>query len=66
MAEIAKKEKPIIVNAENESQATFASLDKNIINTLENQWEIVNVEKIGRICWIDITEDGKNAVKFLI
>ena len=65
MAELAKKEKLIVVNAENESQATFASLDKSIINALENQWKFVKVEKIGRTRWINITEDGKNATEFL-
>ena len=66
MAELAKQEKLIVVNAENESQATFASLDKSIINALENQWKFVKVEKIGRTRWISITEDGKNAAEFLI
>ncbi len=66
MAELAKKEKLIIVNAENPNQATFASLDKNIIDVLENQWHFVRVEKIGRTRWINITKDGKNATEFLI
>jgi len=66
MAELAVNKKLIVVNAENESQATFASLDKNIINALENQWKFVKVEKIGRTRWINITEDGKNAAEFLI
>ena len=66
MANIAKEKKLIIVNAENENQATFASLDKNIINALENQWKFVNVEKIGRTRWINITNEGKNAAEFLI
>ncbi|WP_297471699.1 DUF6293 family protein [Nitrosopumilus sp.] len=66
MARLAKEEKLIVVNAENQSQATFASLDKNIINTLENQWKFIKVEKIGRTRWINITEDGKNAAEFLI
>jgi len=35
MAKIAVKQKLIVVNAENQSQATFASLDKNIISVLE-------------------------------
>ncbi len=66
MAKYAIDEKLIIVNAENESQATFASLDKNIISSLENQWKFVKVEKIGRTRWINITQDGKNAAEFLI
>jgi len=66
MAKLAVDNKLIVVNAENESQATFASLDKGIINALENQWKFVKVEKIGRTRWINITEDGKNAAEFLI
>jgi len=66
MAKHAIDKKLIVVNAENKNQATFASLDKNIINSLENQWKFVKVEKIGRTRWINITEDGKNAAEFLI
>jgi len=66
MAEIAKEQKLIVVNAENESQATFASLDKNIINALETQWHFVKVNKIGRTRWIEITKEGSNAAEFLI
>lgn len=66
MAKIAKEQKLIVINAENESQATFASLDKNIINALENHWKFVTVEKIGRTRWINITQEGKSAAEFLI
>lgn len=66
MAKIAVEKKLIIVNAENESQATFASLDKGIISALENQWGFVKVNKIGRTRWIEITEEGKHAAEFLI
>lgn len=66
MAKIAVSQKLIIVNAENESQATFASLDKNIISPLENEWGFVKVNKIGRTRWIEITDDGKHASEFLI
>ena len=66
MAKIAIEQKLIIVNAENQSQATFTSLDKNIISSLEKQWRFITVEKIGRTRWIKITEEGKNASKFLI
>lgn len=66
MAKLAKEQKLIIVNAENESQATFASLDQNIISILENQWKFVKVEKIGRTRWINITEEGRHAAEFLI
>lgn len=66
MAQIAKEEKLIVVNAENESQATFASLDKNIISVLKDQWGFVKVEQIGRTRWIEITEEGRNAAEFLL
>ncbi len=66
MAKKALEQKLIIVNAENQSQATFASLDKGIISTLEHQWGFVKVNKIGRTCWIEITEEGKHASEFLI
>jgi hypothetical protein len=66
MAKVAVEQKLIIVNAENESQATFASLDKNIISVLENRWGFVKVNKIGRTRWIEITEEGKHASEFLI
>lgn len=68
MAEIAQRSNLISVNAreENLTQARFASLDKNIIQPLENQWHFVTVEKIGRNRWIKITEDGINAAEFLI
>jgi len=66
MARLAVEQKLIVVNAENQSQATFASLDKNIIYALENQWGFVRVNKIGRTRWIEITEEGRHAAEFLI
>jgi len=66
MARLAVEQKLIVVNAENKSQATFASLDKNIISVLENQWGFVKVSKIGRTRWIEITEEGRHAAEFLI
>jgi len=65
MAKIAVEKKLIVVNAENQNQATFASLDKNIISVLENQWGFVKVNKIGRTRWIEITDEGKHATEFL-
>jgi len=66
MAKIAKEKKLIVVNAENQSQATFASLDKNIISVLKDQWGFIRVEQLGRTRWIEITEEGKNAAEFLV
>ena len=68
MAELADKHQLITVNAEKENytQARFASLDKNIIQPLVEQWKFIDVEKLGRTRWINITEEGINAAKFLI
>jgi hypothetical protein len=66
MARICLENKLITINAENESQATFASLDQNIISPLEKRWGFIEVEKIGRTRWIKITEEGVNASEFLI
>ena len=68
MAQIADEKEIITVKAEesNYSQARFASLDKNIISPLENEWKFIEIEKIGRNRWIKITEEGKNAAEFLI
>ena len=68
MAQIADEQEIITVKAEesNYSQARFASLDKNIISPLENEWKFIEIEKIGRNRWIKITEEGRNAAEFLI
>jgi len=68
MALFAEKEKIITVNAreENYTQARFASLDKNIIQPLVEQWKFAEVEKIGRTRWVKITQEGINAAEFLI
>jgi len=68
MAELAEENNLITVNArkENHSQARFASLDKNIIEPLEKQWKFVEIKKIGRNRWIEITEEGINASEFLV
>ena len=68
MAEQAEELELIVVNAhtENHSQARFASLDKNIIAPLENDWGYVKTEKVGRNRWIHLTDEGKWASEFLI
>ena len=68
MAVIAEEEKIIVINAEpsNHSQARFASLDKNIIAPLENEWGYITTEKVGRNRWIHLTEEGRWASEFLI
>jgi len=68
MAELAEKENLITVNAreENYTQARFASLDKNIIQPLQEEWKFIKVEKIGRNRWIKVTQEGINAAEFLV
>jgi len=68
MAELAEKENLITVTArkENYTQARFASLDKNIIQPLVEEWKFAEVEKIGRTRWVKITQEGINASEFLI
>lgn len=68
MAGLAEKADLITVHAQKENfeQARFASLDKNIIQPLVDQWKFVEIEKIGRNRWIKITEAGRQAAEFLI
>ena len=68
MAELAEKQNLISVNPKDEehrSMVRFTSLDKNIIQPLE-EWGFIKVEKVGRNRWISITEEGSNASEFLI
>jgi len=67
MAKLADDKKLIVVNAkeENFQQARFASLDKNIIQPLQNEWKFIEIERIGRTRWIKITSEGNGAVEFL-
>jgi len=67
MASLAEKQNLITINAKekNHSMARFASLDKNIIQPLE-EWGFIVVNKIGRNRWIEITEEGENASEFLL
>ena len=68
MAEIAEEQRIIVINAEpgNHSQARFASLDKNIIAPLANEWGYITTTKVGRNRWIHLTDEGKWASEFLI
>lgn len=50
---------------DNHEQAKFASLDKNIIQPLKNNWKFVKVEKIGRTRWIELTPEGKRILEML-
>ena len=68
MAIIAEEQQLITITSEeeNHSQARFASLDKNIIQPLKDEWNFIEIEKIGRNRWIKITQEGINASEFLI
>ena len=50
---------------ENYEQARFASLDKNIIQPLKENWNFVKEKKIGRTRWIEITPEGENVLEIL-
>lgn len=67
MARQAEENELITINAQdkNHSMARFASLDKNIIQPLE-EWGFISINKIGRNRWIEITQEGNNASEFLI
>jgi len=67
MAILSEEQKIITIGAkdENQSQARFASLDKNIIQPLQEQWKFIDVEKVGRNRWIKITQEGIDASEFL-
>ena len=67
MAELAEKNNLISINPKDEehrSMVRFTTLDKNIIQPLE-EWGFIDVEKIGRNRWIKLTQEGRNAVEFL-
>lgn len=68
LAERAEKNGLIVVNAQekNFELACFASLDKNIIQPLQDQWKFIEVEKIGRTRYVKITKAGSNATEILI
>ena len=67
LAGIAEAKGLINVGArdENMDQARYASLDKNIIQPLEHDWNFIKVEKVGRNRYITLTEDGEHASEFL-
>ena len=68
LAKKAEENHLIEVNAEkeNQSQALFASLDKNITQPLMSHWKFIEEEKRGRTRWIKMTQEGNNAAKFLL
>jgi len=68
MADESEKNNLISINPKDEehrSMVRYTSLDKNIIQPLE-QWGFITVNKVGRNRWIEITDEGENASEFLI
>jgi len=67
MAVLSENKELITINAKekNHSMARFASLDKNIIQPLE-EWGFISVEKVGRNRVIKITPEGSNVAEFLL
>ena len=67
LVEKAEEEKLIEIGAkeENRDQARYASLDKNIIQPLRDNWKLVNEDKVGRTRWIEITDEGKNVMEVM-
>ena len=68
MAVKAEELELIVINSEpsNHSQARYASLDKNVIAPLENEWGYVRTEKVGKNRWVHLTDEGRWASEFLI
>ncbi|MCE2498891.1 MAG: hypothetical protein J4F28_07920 [Nitrosopumilaceae archaeon] len=68
MAERAEELGIITVNSreENRESARFASLAKNIVEPLTDEWNFLRVEKVGRTRWVSLTEEGRNAAEFLL
>ena len=67
MAEKAEESEIITINAQtgNHSQARFASLDKNIIAPLENQWGYVRTEKVGSLVFTKLIIQSPVSSDFL-
>ena len=66
LSNIAAEKEIIKINSkENVNQVRLTSLQKNIIQPLEDIWNFIEIEKIGRTRWITLTQAGKNATKFL-
>lgn len=66
LSNIAVEKGIIKINSkENINQVRLTSLEKNIIEPLEDIWNFIEIEKIGRTRWITLTKAGENATKFL-
>lgn len=57
-----------LIDSKNEkvTQSDYAKLDHRIIKPLEEKWKFISVKKLGVNHWIELTDTGKDACKFLI
>jgi len=57
-----------LIDSKNEkvTQSDYAKLDHHIIKPLEEKWKFISVKKIGINHWIELTDSGIDACKFLI
>jgi len=67
MVRLAEDNQLIVVkpDAKNPEISRYASLDKNIIKPLIEQWHFLEEEKKGRARYIKITKEGLDASEFL-
>jgi len=68
MVRLAEENNLITVkeDAKNPAISRYASLDKNIIKPLIEQWGFLEVEKKGRARYIKLTQEGQDASEFLV
>lgn len=66
LRDLAIEEKLIQVNEskENRETAAYMALNTNILDPLQ-KWNFVNIEKIGKSKIVSLSDDGRNALKFL-
>jgi len=74
--EITKKKLAVLAEEKNliapnlgtksHDKAIYGYLDKKIIKPLEEKWKYIKVESRGKNRYISLTDEGKNAVKYLL
>ncbi len=57
-----------LIDSKNEkvTQSDYAKLDHRIIKPLRDKWKFISVKIIGVNHWIELTDSGRDACKFLI
>ncbi len=66
LGKIAIREGLIDSKNDKVTQSDYAKLDHHIIKPLEEIWKYITVKRIGTNHWIELTDAGKDACKFLI